>query len=73
MRYGYLDMDPAACRNLPELDTKQQRDKQRREFKAKVGAQYKEVSKRFPPARGLKDLKTVRDLISRIERIRMAS
>ena len=59
----------AKTKSLPKAE----RDKQRREFKAKVGAQYKEVSKRFPPARGLKDLKTVRDLISRIERVRMAS
>ena len=52
---------------------KAERTKRRREFKEKVNAQYKEVSKRFPPARGLKDLKTVRDLIARIERVRMAS
>ena len=59
----------AKTKSLPKAE----RDKQRRDFKAKVSAQYKEVSKRFPPARGLKDLKTVRDLISRIERVRMAS
>ena len=59
----------AKTKSLPKAE----RDKQRREFKRKVSDQYKEVSKRFPPARGLKDLKTVRDLISRIERVRMAS
>ena len=59
----------AKTKQMPKAD----RDKQRRDYKAKVNAQYKEVSKRFPPARGLKDLKTVRDLISRIERVRMAS
>ena len=49
------------------------RDKSRREFKQKVESQFKEVSKRFPPARGLKDVKTVRELIDKLKRVRMAS
>ena len=59
----------AKTKKLPKAE----RDKARREFKKKVNDQLKEVSKRFPPARGLKDLKTVRDLIARIERVRMAN
>ena len=51
---------------------KAERDASRREFKKKVETQYKEVTKRFPPARGLKDVGTVRDLIARLERVRMA-
>ena len=51
---------------------KAERDASRREFKKKVETQYKEVTKRFPPARGLKDVVTVRDLIARLERVRMA-
>ena len=53
--------------------TKVERDKARREFKKRVEAQFKEVSKKFPPARGLRDVQTVRDLISKLERVRMAS
>ena len=49
------------------------KDKARREFKKRVEAQFKEVSKKFPPARGLRDVQTVRDLISKLERVRMAS
>ena len=52
---------------------KTERDASRREFKKKVDTQYKEVTKRFPPARGLKDVGTVRDLIAKLERVRMAS
>ena len=52
---------------------KAERDKQRKAFKARVETQYKEVVKRFPPARGLKDTGTVRDLIAKLERVRMAS
>ena len=49
------------------------RSKARAEFKKKVDNQYKEVSKRFPTARGLKDLQTVRQLIDKIERVRLPS
>ena len=52
---------------------KTERDAARRDFKKKVNTQYKEVTKRFPPARGLKDVSTVRDLIAKLERVRMAS
>ena len=50
-----------------------QRTKARKEFKKKVDTQYKEVTKRFPVARGLKDLQTVRSLIEKIERVRLPS
>ena len=59
----------AKTKKLP----KAQRDKQRKAFKAKVNAQYSEVTKRFPTARGLKDVKTVRGLIDKIERVRLPS
>ena len=52
---------------------KAERDKARREFKKKVNDQFKEVSKRFPTARGLKDLQSVRALIDKIERVRLPS
>ena len=52
---------------------KAQRDKQRREFKQKVQQQYKEVVKRFPPARGINDLQTIRKLIEKIDRVRLPS
>jgi len=53
--------------------SKSERTKARKAFKDKVGAQYKEVTKRFPTARGLSDLKTVRGLIDKIERVRLPS
>ena len=52
---------------------KAQRDKQRRAFKQQVNTQYKEVTKRFPTARGLKDLQTVKGLIDKIDRVRLPS
>ena len=52
---------------------KSERAKARKEFKAKVSAQYKEATKRFPPARGLKDLGTVRDLLAKLGTVRMAN
>ena len=57
----------AKTKKLP----KDQRTKQRKAFKEKVNQQYKEVSKRFPPARGLKDVATVRSLIDKLERVRL--
>ena len=57
----------AKTKKLP----KSERDKQRKAFKAKVNQQYKEVGKRFPTARGLKDLSTVRGLIDKIQRVRL--
>ena len=59
----------AKTKKLPKAE----RDKARREFKKKVETQFKEVGKRFPPARGLKDVKTVRELIDKLERVRMAN
>ena len=50
-----------------------ERTKARNEFKQKVDQQYKEVTKRFPTARGLKDLQTVRSLIDKIDRVRLPS
>ena len=51
---------------------KAQRDKARKAFKAKANAQYNEVAKRFPTARGLRDAATVRELIAKREKTRMA-
>ena len=59
----------AKTKKLP----KSERTKARAEFKKKVDQQYKEVTKRFPTARGLKDLHTVRGLIDKIERVRLPS
>ena len=59
----------AKTKKLPKAD----RTKQRAEFKKKVNTQFREVTKRFPTARGLKDVKTVRDLIQRLERVRLPS
>ena len=59
----------AKTKKLPKAE----RDKARKEYKAKVDAQFKEVTKRFPTARGLKDAKTVRDLIGKLERVRLPS
>jgi len=53
----------AKTKKLPKV----QRDKQRKVFKDKVNAQFKEVSKRFPTARGLKDLQSVRQLSEKIK------
>ena len=52
---------------------KSERAKQRKAFKEKVNQQFKEVTKRFPTARGLKDLQTVRGLIDKIDRVRLPS
>ena len=49
---------------------KAQRDKQRREFKKKVEAQYKEVTTKFPTARGMKSVATIRELIRKLEGIK---
>ena len=59
----------AKTKKLPKAE----RSKQRAEFKKKVNTQFKEVTKRFPTARGLKDVKTVRDLIQKLERVRLPS
>lgn len=50
---------------------KAQRDKARRAFKAKVEAQFKEISKKFPTARGMKTVGVVRELIAKMQKIRL--
>jgi hypothetical protein len=52
---------------------KAERNKQRKAYKEKVSQQFKEVTKRFPTARGLKDLQTVKSLIDKIDRVRLPS
>ena len=52
---------------------KTERDKQRREFKKKVNAQYKEVTTKFPTARGMKSVGTIRELIKKLEGIKTGS
>ena len=59
----------ASTKKLPKAE----RAKQRKAFKDKVNSQFKEVTKRFPTARGLKDLQTVKGLIDKIERVRLPS
>ena len=51
---------------------KKQRNQARKEFKKKVDTRYRELVTRFPPARGLRDLATVLQLIKKIENVRMA-
>ena len=51
---------------------KKQRNQARKEFKAKADARYKEMAGKFPPARGLRDLATVLQLIKKLEAVRMA-
>ena len=50
-----------------------QRAQARKEFKSKADAKYKEVTTKFPVARGLKDMQTVLQLIKKLEAVRMAS
>ena len=51
---------------------KADRSKQRREFKARVEAQFKEAQSRFPTARGLKSVSVLRELIRKIDAFRSA-
>ena len=51
---------------------KKERTQARKEFKKKADAKYKEVVSKFPTARGLRDLRTVLDLIKKLEAVRMA-
>ena len=48
------------------------RTKARREYKKKVDAQFKEMQKRFPTARGLKSVGVIRELIRKIDAIKAA-
>jgi hypothetical protein len=57
----------AKTKNMP----KEQRNKARREFKAKANAQYSEIAKKFPAARGLKDTGTIRALLQKLESVRI--
>ena len=59
----------ASTKKLPKAE----RAKARKAFKDKVNSQFKEVTKRFPTARGLKDLQTVKGLIDKIDRVRLPS
>ena len=49
---------------------KAERNKQRREFRQKVNSQYKEVTTKFPTARGMKSVATIRELIKKLEGIK---
>ena len=51
---------------------KKERTQARKEFKSKADARYKEMATKFPPARGLRDLATVLQLIKKLEAVRMA-
>ena len=51
---------------------KAERQKQRREYKKRVEAQFKEMQTRFPTARGLKSVGVIRELIRKIEAFRAA-
>jgi len=48
------------------------RTKARREYKKKVDAQFNEMQKRFPTARGLKSVGVIRELIRKIDAIKAA-
>ena len=52
---------------------KGERSKQRREFKKKVNAQFREMQTRFPTARGLKSVGVIRELIRKLEQFKAAS
>ena len=49
-----------------------ERKKQRREFKKRVEAQFREMQMRFPTARGLKSVGVLRDLIRKIDAFKSA-
>ena len=51
---------------------KDQRDKARREYKKKVNAQFKEMQKQFPTARGLRSVAAIRELIRKLDAFRPA-
>ena len=52
--------------------SKGERDKQRRAYKKKVEAQFKEMQQRFPTARGLKSVGVIRELIRKIDALKVA-
>ena len=49
-----------------------ERKKQRREFKKRVEAQFREMQMRFPTARGLKSVGVLRELIRKIDAFKSA-
>ena len=51
---------------------KKNRDEARKAYAAKANARYHEMSTKFPPARGLKDLQSVLQLIAKLDTVRMA-
>ena len=51
---------------------KKERDAARREVRKKVDGQYKEQVKKYPPARGMKDVGTVLKLIKRVQGARFS-
>ena len=51
---------------------KKERDALRREFRKKVDSQYKEQVKKYPPARGMKDVGSVLKLIKRVQGARFS-
>ena len=46
------------------------RDKARREFKAKVNSQFKQITGKFPTARGVKDVSAIRRLTAQLQAVR---
>ena len=50
-----------------------QRKQARKAFKEKVDGRYREMAGKFPPARGLKDLASVLQLIAKLDTVRMAT
>ena len=50
-----------------------QRKQARKAFKEKVDGRYREMAGKFPPARGLKDLPSVLQLIAKLDTVRMAT
>ena len=58
----------AKTKKLPKAE----RTKQRRDFKKKVEAQFKELQTRFPTARGLKSVGVIRELIRKIDAFKSA-
>ena len=57
---------------IPQIITGLNRDEARKAYAAKANARYREMSTKFPPARGLKDLQSVLQLIAKLDTVRMA-
>jgi hypothetical protein len=58
----------ARTKKLPKAD----RDKQRREYKKRVEAQFKEAQTHFPAGRGLKSVGVIRELIRKLAAFKSA-